>query len=69
MERSGRSGIPGQIAVVAFTDRFSREMGRPPSFIQAGTSGAVVHDPKAVLAVMHGRRRRRPSAGAGQGYR
>ena len=36
MERSGRRGIPGQIAVVAFTDRFAREKGRPPSFIQAG---------------------------------
>ena len=25
----------------AFTDRFTKEMGRPPSFIQAGTYGAV----------------------------
>jgi branched-chain amino acid transport system substrate-binding protein len=27
----------------AFTDRFTKEMGRPPSFIQAGTYGAVLH--------------------------
>lgn len=32
----------------AFTDRFAREMGRPPSFIQAGTYGAVMHYLKAV---------------------
>ena len=51
MERSGRSAIPG-FAVVAFTDRFAKEIGRPPSFIQAGTCGAVLHDLKAVLAEM-----------------
>ncbi len=48
----------------AFTDRFTKEMGRPPSFIQAGTYGAVLHylkavkaagttEAKAVLAEMH----------------
>ena len=34
----------------AFTDRFTKEMGRPPSFIQAGTYGAVMHYLKAVKA-------------------
>lgn len=34
----------------AFTDRFAKEMGRPPSFIQAGTYGAVLHYLKAVQA-------------------
>jgi branched-chain amino acid transport system substrate-binding protein len=34
----------------AFTDRFTREIGRPPSFIQAGTYGAVMHYLKAVKA-------------------
>ena len=34
----------------AFSDRFAREMGRPPSFIQAGTYGAVLHYLKAVQA-------------------
>ena len=34
----------------AFTDRFTKEMGRPPSFIQAGTYGAVLHYLKAVQA-------------------
>lgn len=33
-----------------FTDRFTKEMGRPPSFIQAGTYGAVMHYLKAVKA-------------------
>src|SRR5262249_48458346 len=33
-----------------FTDRFAREIGRPPSFIQAGTYGAVLHYLKAVQA-------------------
>lgn len=33
-----------------FTDRFTKEMGRPPSFIQAGTYGAVLHYLKAVKA-------------------
>jgi branched-chain amino acid transport system substrate-binding protein len=48
----------------AFTDRFTKEIGRPPSFIQAGTYGAVLHylkavkaagtdEAKAVLAEMH----------------
>ena len=48
----------------AFTDRFTKEIGRPPSFIQAGTYGAVTHylkavkaagtdEAKAVLAQMH----------------
>ena len=32
----------------AFTDRFAKEIGRPPSFIQAGTYGAVMHYLKAV---------------------
>src|SRR5262245_12025396 len=27
----------------AYTDRFTKEIGRPPSFIQAGTYGAVMH--------------------------
>lgn len=34
----------------AYTDRFTKEMGRPPSFIQAGTYGAVLHYLKAVQA-------------------
>ena len=34
----------------AFTDRFTKEIGRPPSFIQAGTYGAVRHYLKAVKA-------------------
>jgi len=34
----------------AFTDRFTNEIGRPPSFIQAGTYGAVLHYLKAVKA-------------------
>lgn len=34
----------------AFSDRFTKEMGRPPSFIQAGTYGAVMHYLKAVKA-------------------
>jgi branched-chain amino acid transport system substrate-binding protein len=34
----------------AFTDRFAQQMGRPPSFIQAGTYGAVLHYLKAVRA-------------------
>jgi branched-chain amino acid transport system substrate-binding protein len=34
----------------AFSDRFAKEMGRPPSFIQAGTYGAVLHYLKAVKA-------------------
>jgi branched-chain amino acid transport system substrate-binding protein len=34
----------------AFTDRFAKEMGRPPSFIQAGTYGAVLHYLRAVKA-------------------
>lgn len=34
----------------AFTDRFTKEMGRPPSFIQAGTYGAVLHYLRAVKA-------------------
>lgn len=48
----------------AYTDRFTKEIGRPPSFIQAGTYGAVMHylkavkaagtdEAKAVLAQMH----------------
>jgi branched-chain amino acid transport system substrate-binding protein len=48
----------------AYTDRFTKEIGRPPSFIQAGTYGAVLHylkavkaagtdEAKAVLAEMH----------------
>jgi branched-chain amino acid transport system substrate-binding protein len=35
----------------AFTDRFTKEIGRPPSFIQAGTYGAVLHYLRAVKAV------------------
>ena len=35
-------------AARAFTDRFTKQMGRPPSFIQAGTYGAVLHYLKAV---------------------
>ena len=34
----------------AYTDRFTKAMGRPPSFIQAGTYGAVMHYLKAVKA-------------------
>ncbi|MBV9833044.1 MAG: ABC transporter substrate-binding protein [Alphaproteobacteria bacterium] len=34
----------------AYTDRFTKEIGRPPSFIQAGTYGAVMHYLKAVQA-------------------
>jgi len=34
----------------AFSDRFAKEIGRPPSFIQAGTYGAVIHYLKAVKA-------------------
>lgn len=34
----------------AFTDRFVKEIGRPPSFIQAGTYGAALHYLKAVKA-------------------
>ena len=34
----------------AYTDRFTKEIGRPPSFIQAGTYGAVMHYLKAVKA-------------------
>src|SRR3954453_15237968 len=34
----------------AFTDRFAKEIGRPPSFIQAGTYDAVLHYLKAVQA-------------------
>jgi branched-chain amino acid transport system substrate-binding protein len=34
----------------AFSDRFAKEIGRPPSFIQAGTYGAVLHYLKAVQA-------------------
>jgi len=33
-----------------FTDRFTKVIGRPPSFIQAGTYGAVMHYLKAVQA-------------------
>src|SRR3954464_5158781 len=33
-----------------YTDRFTKEIGRPPSFIQAGTYGAVMHYLKAVKA-------------------
>jgi branched-chain amino acid transport system substrate-binding protein len=51
-------------AARAYTDRFAKEIGRPPSFIQAGTYGAVLHylkavqaagtdEAKAVLAEMH----------------
>jgi branched-chain amino acid transport system substrate-binding protein len=34
----------------SFTDRFTKEIGRPPSFIQAGTYGAVLHYLKALKA-------------------
>ena len=34
----------------AYTDRFTKVIGRPPSFIQAGTYGAVLHYLKAVQA-------------------
>ena len=34
----------------AYTERFTKEIGRPPSFIQAGTYGAVLHYLKAVKA-------------------
>lgn len=34
----------------SYTDRFTKEMGKPPSFIQAGTYGAVMHYLKAVKA-------------------
>jgi len=34
----------------AFTDRFTKVIGRPPSFIQAGTYGAALHYLKAVQA-------------------
>ena len=34
----------------AFTDRFAAAMGRPPTLIQAGTYGAVLHYLKAVKA-------------------
>jgi len=34
----------------AFSDRFTKVIGRPPSFIQAGTYGAVLHYLKAVKA-------------------
>jgi len=34
----------------AYTDRFAKEIGRPPSFIQAGTYSAVTHYLKAVKA-------------------
>jgi branched-chain amino acid transport system substrate-binding protein len=34
----------------AYTDRFTKEIGRPPSFIQAGTYGATLHYLKAVKA-------------------
>jgi branched-chain amino acid transport system substrate-binding protein len=34
----------------AFADRFAKEHGKPPSFIQAGTYGAVLHYLKAVKA-------------------
>ncbi|HTR83805.1 MAG TPA: ABC transporter substrate-binding protein, partial [Reyranella sp.] len=34
----------------AFTDRFTKDFGRPPSFIQAGTYGSVMHYLKAVKA-------------------
>jgi len=33
-----------------FTDRFTKEIGRPTSFIQAGTYGAALHYLKAVKA-------------------
>ena len=34
----------------AYTARFQKEMGKPPSFIQAGTYGTVMHYLKAVKA-------------------
>src|SRR5215475_12058282 len=34
----------------AYTERFTKVIGRPPSFIQAGTYGAVMHYLKAVKA-------------------
>jgi branched-chain amino acid transport system substrate-binding protein len=34
----------------AYTERFTKEIGRPPSFIQAGTYGATLHYLKAVKA-------------------
>jgi branched-chain amino acid transport system substrate-binding protein len=34
----------------AYTERFTKAMGKPPSFIQAGTYGAVTHYLKAVKA-------------------
>src|SRR5580704_10343168 len=34
----------------AYSERFAKEIGRPPSFIQAGTYGAVMHYLKAVKA-------------------
>jgi branched-chain amino acid transport system substrate-binding protein len=34
----------------AYTERFQKAMGKPPSFIQAGTYGAVTHYLKAVKA-------------------
>jgi branched-chain amino acid transport system substrate-binding protein len=34
----------------AYSERFTKEIGRPPSFIQAGTYGAVMHYLKAVKA-------------------
>jgi branched-chain amino acid transport system substrate-binding protein len=37
-------------AARVFTDRFAKEIGRPPSLIQAGTYGAVLHYLKAVKA-------------------
>jgi branched-chain amino acid transport system substrate-binding protein len=37
-------------AARVFTDRFAKERGRPPSFIQASTYGAVTHYLKAVKA-------------------
>ena len=37
-------------AAKAYTERFTKEIGRPPSFIQAGTYGAVMHYLKAVKA-------------------
>jgi len=48
----------------AFTNRFAKEMGKPPSYIQAGAYGAALHylkavkaagtkEAKAVLAEMH----------------
>jgi hypothetical protein len=68
VERSGRRGIPG-FAVVASTDRFAGEIGRPPSFIRAGACGAVLHDLKAVLAECMAVVGGVPAAGARQGCR